>query len=148
MLSNAYILIMMMVMLMFVDNYDDDNVVLTIIWIVTWWLCGRKYLIMQLLLELINVNGGDLLHCGCWIHMRCFCIVESFLVCPCIIVILSLRMFTSSSEIWILCVQWFRIFISSGEIWILCIQWIWCFCCIMRWRPLLLVTVPHASRRV
>ena len=135
MLSNAYMLIMIMVMLMFVDNYDDDyvhdNVVMTIIWIVTWWLCGRKYLIMQLLLELINVNGGNILHCGCGIHMRWFCIVESLLVCPCIIVILSLRMFT-----------------SSGEIWILCIQWIWCFCCIMRWRLLLLVTVPHASRRV
>jgi len=133
-------LIMMMVMLMFVDNYDDDyvddNVVMTLIWIVTYWFFGRKYLIMQLLLELINVNGSDPLHCCFWIYMRWFLIVESFLVCPCIIVILSLRIFTSSGEIWILCIQWFRIFISSGEIWIVCIQWIWCFCCIMRRRPI------------
>jgi len=33
------------------------------------WLCGRKYLIMQLLLKLINVNGGVLLHCCWWIFM-------------------------------------------------------------------------------
>jgi len=33
------------------------------------WLCGRKYLIMQLLLKLINVNGGVLLHCCRWIYV-------------------------------------------------------------------------------
>jgi len=33
------------------------------------WLCGRKYLIMQLLLKLINVNGGVLLCCCWWIFM-------------------------------------------------------------------------------
>jgi len=40
MLSNAYMLIMMMVMLMFVDNCDndyvDDDVVMTLNWIMTW----------------------------------------------------------------------------------------------------------------
>jgi len=39
MLSNAYMLIMVRVILMFVGNYDDDyvddNVVMTLIWIVT-----------------------------------------------------------------------------------------------------------------
>jgi len=82
------------VVMMLVDNCDNnhvnnDNVVMTLIWIVTCWLYGRKYLIMQLLLKFINVNGGDLLHCCCWIYMRWFCIVESLLVCQCIIVILS-----------------------------------------------------------
>jgi hypothetical protein len=38
------------------------------------WLCERKCLIMQLL---VNV------------YVRWFCIIESLLVCPCIIVILS-----------------------------------------------------------
>jgi len=33
------------------------------------WLCGREYLIMQLLLKLINVNRGVLLHCCWWIYM-------------------------------------------------------------------------------
>jgi len=31
------------------------------------WLCGHKYMMMQLLLKLINVNGGVLLHCCWWI---------------------------------------------------------------------------------
>jgi len=52
------------------------------------WLCGCKYLIMQLLLKLININGGYPLYC-CWIYMRWFYIVESLLVCSCIIVMLS-----------------------------------------------------------
>jgi len=30
------------------NDYVNDNIVMTLIWIVTCWLCGRKYLIMQL----------------------------------------------------------------------------------------------------
>ena len=38
------------VVVVVVDNYDDD-MVLTLIWIMTCWLCGCKYLIMQLLVN-------------------------------------------------------------------------------------------------
>ncbi len=45
-------------------------------------LCGRNYLIMQLLLELCNVIGGVLLHCV-GVCKLSNCIVGS-LLCPCI----------------------------------------------------------------
>jgi hypothetical protein len=55
----------MVIMIMLIMICDDDyhlNCDLM--------LCGRKYLIMQMLLELFNVVGGDLLHCCC-----CCCVV-------------------------------------------------------------------------
>ena len=33
------------------NDYVNDNVVMTLTWIVTYWLCGRKYLLIQLLLS-------------------------------------------------------------------------------------------------
>jgi hypothetical protein len=40
------------------NDYVDDDAVMTPYWIVTCWFCGCKYLIMQLLLKLFDVNGG------------------------------------------------------------------------------------------
>jgi len=45
----------MMIMLMFDDNYDDDYVdndmVMTLVWIMICWFYGRKYLMMQLVVN-------------------------------------------------------------------------------------------------
>jgi len=83
-----YMLLAMSWWCKYVLKYVDVDVVMTLNWIVICWLCGRKYLIMQLLLKWVNVNGGYPLYCR-RICMRWFCIVESLLVCPCIIVMLS-----------------------------------------------------------
>jgi len=58
----------------FVGDYIYGKWLIMVWWwllIELWldWFCGRKYLIMQLLLKLINVNGGVLLHCCWWIFM-------------------------------------------------------------------------------
>jgi hypothetical protein len=43
-------------------------------------LCGHEYLIMQMLLELFNVVGGDLLHCCCVVALSCMSMHHKHLV--------------------------------------------------------------------
>jgi len=62
-------------------------------------LCSNKLMVI-LLVSAYMLDVGLLLVNMSWIYVWC-------VICSC----MSLRMFTSSGEIWILCIQWFRIFI-------------------------------------
>jgi hypothetical protein len=134
-----------------VDNYDDyyDDYYVDSWWwlllncdLLNVWTC---ILDNAIVVEIVNVIGGALLH---WWFVR-----EEVYSYICYVEVVHYRgrccmsMHHDHIESYVKCkrggVLLHRWFVREEVF-----SYIWCSVGIMRWRPLLLVTVPHASRRV